>query len=68
MLNNNLTFAPKPKHFLSDIITEALKSYIAEQKEKMFYENFEQSAKELKNIFDGKADASELTTLDALCR
>ena len=50
----------------TDIITEALKSYIAEQKEKMFYENFEQSAKELKNILDGKTDASELTTLDAL--
>ena len=50
----------------TDIITEALKSYIAEQKEKMFYENFEQSAKELKTILDGKVDASELTTLDAL--
>jgi len=50
----------------TDIITEALKSYIAEQKEKMFYESFERSAKELKDILDGKIDKSELTTLDEL--
>ena len=50
----------------TDIITEALKSYIAEQKEKMFYESFEQSAKELKEILDGKKSESELTTLDEL--
>ncbi|WP_295421537.1 ribbon-helix-helix domain-containing protein [Sulfurovum sp.] len=50
----------------TDIITEAVKSYIEEQKEKMFYESFEQSAKELKAILDGKKDASELATLDEL--
>lgn len=50
----------------TDIITEALKSYIAEQKEKMFYESFEQSAKELKEILDGKKSETELKTLDAL--
>ena len=50
----------------TDIITEALKSYIAEQKEKMFYESFEQSAKELKEVLDGKKSQSELTTLDEL--
>jgi len=50
----------------TDIITEALKAYIAEQKEKMFYENFEQSAKELKEVLDGKKSQSELTTLDEL--
>ena len=50
----------------ADLITEALKSYIAEQKEKMFYESFEQSAKELKEILDGKKSESELTTLDEL--
>jgi predicted transcriptional regulator len=50
----------------TDIITEALKSYITEQKEKAFYDNFEQGVKELKNILDGNIDESELTTLDEL--
>ena len=50
----------------TDIITEALKAYIAEQKEKMFYESFEQSTKELKEVLDGKKSESELTTLDEL--
>jgi len=50
----------------TDIIMEALKSYISEQKEKTFYDNFEQGVKELKNILDGKVDTSELTTLDEL--
>ena len=50
----------------TDIITEAVKSYIEEQKEKMFYEGFEKSAIELKEILDGKKDKSELTTLDEL--
>ena len=50
----------------TDIITEAVKSYIEEQKEKMFYEGFEKGVKELKEILDGKKDKSELTTLDEL--
>ena len=50
----------------TDIITEALKSYIAEQKEKTFYDNFEEGVKELKNILDGNVDETELTTLDEL--
>ncbi len=50
----------------TDIITEAVKSYIQREKEKMLYESFEKSAKELKEILDGKRDKSELTTLDEL--
>jgi len=50
----------------TDIITEAVKSYIEEQKEKIFYENFEKGVKELKEILDGKKEKSKLTTLDAL--
>ncbi len=50
----------------TDIIMEAIKSYIQEQKEKMFYENFEKGVKELKEILDGKKDKSQLTTLDEL--
>jgi len=50
----------------TDIITEAVKSYIQEQKEKMFYENFEKGVKELKEILDGKKDKFQLTTLDEL--
>lgn len=50
----------------TDIITEALKSYIAEQKEKTYYASFEDGAKELKDILDGKTDVSELSTLDEL--
>ena len=50
----------------TDIIMEAIKSYIQEQKEKRFYENFEKGVKELKEILDGKKDKSQLTTLDEL--
>ena len=50
----------------TDIITEAVKSYIEEQKEKMFYEGFEKGIKELKEILDGKKKVSDLTTLDDL--
>ena len=50
----------------TDIITEALKSYIAEQREKIFYHSFEQSAKELREVLDEKRDEAELTTLDEL--
>ncbi|WP_294950899.1 hypothetical protein [Sulfurovum sp.] len=31
----------------TDIIVEAIKSYISEQKSKLFYDNFENAAKEL---------------------
>ena len=50
----------------TDIIIEAIKSYIQEQKEKIFYENFEKSAKELKEILEGKKYKSDLATLDEL--
>ena len=50
----------------TDIITEAIKVYLEEQKEKRFYEGFEQSAKELKEVLKGNKDFSELTTLDEL--
>ena len=50
----------------TDIITEALKSYISEQKEKAFYDSFKQGAKELKEILDGKVDTSKLMSLGEL--
>ena len=34
----------------TDIIMEAIKSYISEQKSKLFYDNFENAAKELQEI------------------
>ena len=49
----------------TDIIIEAIKSYINEQKALKFYEDFDVSCKELKNILD-KEEKNELQTLDRL--
>ena len=38
----------------TDIIMEAIKSYISEQKSKLFYDNFENAAKELQEIRHSK--------------
>ena len=49
----------------TDIIIEAISSYIKEQKANMFYNEFNNSAKELKNSLDtNKADS--LKSLDEL--
>ena len=50
----------------TDIITEAIQTYVKEQKAKLFYDNFENSCKELNHILNDskKRDASQ--TLDAL--
>jgi len=38
----------------TDIIMEAIKSYISEQKSKLFYDDFENAAKELQEIRSSK--------------
>ena len=45
---------------------EAIKSYVNEQKAKMFYESFDTSSKELKSILSDGKDIEELETLDGL--
>ena len=49
----------------TDIIIKAIKSYINEQKALKFYEDFDVSCKELKNLLD-KEDQKEPQTLDGL--
>jgi metal-responsive CopG/Arc/MetJ family transcriptional regulator len=50
----------------TEIITEAIKAYIENEKEKRIYENFEKGVRELKQILDGEKDISELSTLEEL--
>lgn len=38
----------------SIFITESIKSFLKEQKEKRFYDNLEESVKEMKMMIDGK--------------
>ena len=47
----------------SEIITEAINSYIQEQKALMFYGEFEESAKELKAVIDGSKKVGTLNEL-----
>jgi len=49
----------------SEIIVEAVKSYVNEQKAKIFYSEFDESAKELKSIIVSKS-TKKLETLDEL--
>ncbi|MDD3818163.1 MAG: ribbon-helix-helix domain-containing protein [Thiovulaceae bacterium] len=49
----------------SEIITESIKAFIAEQKAKKLYESFDISCKELKDILQTQED-SKLQTLDGL--
>ncbi len=56
------------KHFSlnrTDVIVEAVKSYVSEQKAKMFYDEFDESCKELK-IVAKNSDSSNLSTLSEL--
>jgi len=48
----------------SEIITEAVKSYIQAQKDELFYDNFNTSAQELKKSLN--SDNGDLQTLDGL--
>ena len=50
----------------TDIIVEAVKSYIQEQKAKIFYDSFENSAKELKSVLSSKEKQNNLQSLDEL--
>ncbi len=47
----------------TDIVTEAIKSYIADQKAKMFYESFDTSCKELKAVMNGDLPPTTLREL-----
>ncbi len=47
----------------TDIITEAITSYIADQKTKLFYECFDTSCKELKTMLDGNLPQTTLKEL-----
>ena len=48
----------------SEIIVEAVKSYVDEQKAKIFYNKFDESSKELKEILVN--ENNDLQTLDEL--
>ena len=50
----------------TDIIIEAVKSYVNEQKAKIFYDEFDGSIKELKSVLSSKEEAKKLQSLDEL--
>ncbi|HFB53396.1 MAG TPA: hypothetical protein ENJ67_01570 [Sulfurimonas autotrophica] len=50
----------------TDIIVEAVKSYIEEQKAKIFYDSFENSAKELQEVLSSEEKQKNLQSLDEL--
>jgi len=49
----------------TDVIVEAIKSYVSEQKANMFYDKFEEAGKELRDVIKSK-DTHSLQTLDGL--
>ena len=49
----------------TDVIMEAIKSYVSEQKEKLFYDHFENAAQELQEIRNAK-QSGELQSLNGL--
>ena len=49
----------------TDIIIEAISSYISEQKANLFYSDFDAASKELKNSFDTN-DSTSMKSLDEL--
>ncbi|WP_201352019.1 ribbon-helix-helix domain-containing protein [Hydrogenimonas urashimensis] len=49
----------------TEVIIEAVKSYVEAQKEELFYEEFDNASKELKKVLK-KEDHHNLQTLDAL--
>ena len=48
----------------TDIIIEAIKSYLAAQEAQEFYESFDASCKELKEVLDDPKKAEGLPTID----
>jgi metal-responsive CopG/Arc/MetJ family transcriptional regulator len=50
----------------TDIIVEAIKFYIAQEKENIIYDGIENACVELREIRDGKRKVSKLDTLDGL--
>lgn len=50
----------------TDIITEAIQTYVKEQKSKIFYDNFDDSCKELKNVVNSTKKRNSSQTLDDL--
>jgi len=49
----------------TDVIIEAISSYISEQKANMFYDDFDAASKELKNSLDTN-DSTSMKSLDEL--
>ena len=49
----------------TDVIVEAIKSYVAEQKANLFYNDLEESCKELKSLLSDKSP-HELQTLSGV--
>lgn len=47
----------------TDIVIEALRSYLSEQKAKIFYNNFDNACKEAKAIIDGELPVATLGEL-----
>ncbi len=47
----------------SDLITESVKAFLVEQKQKKFYSDFDQSAKELKSILNKETNETSLDEL-----
>jgi len=47
----------------TDIIIEALRSYLNEQKSRMFYDKFDNSVKEAKSMIDGELEETTLGDL-----
>lgn len=50
----------------TDIIMEAIKSYVSEQKAKSFYDSFSGSCKELKKVLSSGGSSDNLATLGGL--
>jgi metal-responsive CopG/Arc/MetJ family transcriptional regulator len=50
----------------TDIIVEAIKSYIAQEKENIIYDGIENACVQLREIRDGKRKVSKSDTLDGL--
>lgn len=50
----------------TDIIMEAIKFYVSEQKAKVFYDSFNESCKELNHVLSDNKNTDELKTLDGL--
>ena len=50
----------------TEIIAEAIKSYISEQKANMIYDGIEQACHDLKSIREGKKNVTVSGTLDEL--